>query len=71
MIGGYNGGSAADVGTTVDATVRGDTAYSRSLGLPLLLIALGLPFLALPVAAFRHRRRAPAAAGVALTGDGV
>jgi hypothetical protein len=71
VIGGYNGGSAADVGTTVDATVRGDTAYSRSLGLPLLLIALGLPFLALPVAAFRHRRRAPAAAGVALTGDGV
>jgi hypothetical protein len=57
VIGGYNGGSSSDVGKTVTATVRGDTAYSRSLTLPLLLVALGLPFLALPVASFRHRRR--------------
>jgi hypothetical protein len=57
VIGGYNGGSPSDVGKTVPATVRGNTAYSRSLALPLLLVALGLPFLALPVASFRHRRR--------------
>jgi hypothetical protein len=57
VVGGYNGGSPSDVGTTVAATVRGHTAYSRSLALPLLLVALGLPFLALPVASFRWRRR--------------
>jgi hypothetical protein len=36
-------------GDTIDATVRGDTAYSQSLSLPLLLIGLGLPFVALGV----------------------
>lgn len=35
----------ADAGKTLDATVRGATVYSRSFGLPLLLIALGSPFL--------------------------
>ena len=53
---GGNGGS--DVGKTVDATVRGDTAYSRSLVLPTILIALGLPFLALPVLSVRSRLKA-------------
>lgn len=49
------GGGEADVGKTVDATVRGDTAYSRSLALPLLLIGLGVPFLLVPGLAIRHR----------------
>jgi hypothetical protein len=58
VVGGFTGGNGvSDVGRTVDATVRGDTAYSRSLGLPVLLVALGLPFLLLPIAAIRGRRR--------------
>ena len=58
VIGGFAGGDGFDdVGRTFDATVRGDTAYSRSLGLPVLLILLGLPFLLLPVVAIRGRRR--------------
>ncbi|MGB5136346.1 MAG: hypothetical protein WBN89_14360 [Prochlorococcaceae cyanobacterium] len=52
VIGGFTGGNGeSDVGSTVDATVRGHTAYSRSFILPVVLIALGLPFLALPVLA--------------------
>lgn len=51
VVGGYNGGSGSDVGKTVDVTVRGETAYSRSLALPLLLIALGLPLPALVLVA--------------------
>ncbi len=58
VIGGFTGGNGeSDVGSTVDATVRGDIAYSRSLGLPVMLIAMGLPFLALPVLAIRRRVR--------------
>ena len=58
VVGGLSGGSGGwDPGETVDATVRGDTAYSRSLELPILLIALGLPFLAIPVFAARAKRR--------------
>jgi hypothetical protein len=58
VVGGLSGGSGGwEPGETVDATVRGDTAYSRSLGLPILLIALGLPFLAIPVLAARAKRR--------------
>ena len=57
VVGVFVGGNGeSDVGKTVSATVRGDTAYSRSLGLPVLLIVLGLPFLALPVLAIRGRR---------------
>lgn len=56
------GNGERDVGDTVPATVRDGTAYSRSLGLPILLIALGLPFLALPALAGRARRRARGAA---------
>ena len=56
VVGGFNGGNGeSDVGKTVDATVRGDVAYSRSLILPILLLALGLPFLALPVLALTRR----------------
>ncbi|MBA2282292.1 MAG: hypothetical protein H0W25_13840 [Acidimicrobiia bacterium] len=56
VVGDFVGGNGeSDAGRTVTATVRGDTAYSRSLGLPILLLALGLPFLAFPVLALRHR----------------
>ncbi len=55
VVGNFQGGNGqSDVGKTVDATVRGDTAYSRSIGLPLLLIGLGLPFLLLPGLAIRR-----------------
>ena len=48
VIGPFTGGNGeSDVGKTVDATVRDGTAYSRSLVLPILLLALGLPFLGL------------------------
>lgn len=58
VVGGLSGGSGGwEPGETVDAAVRGDTAYSRSLGLPILLIALGLPFLAILVLAGRAKRR--------------
>ena len=49
------GNGDSDVGKTVDATVRGDSAYSRSLVLPLVLIGLGLPFLVLLVTSVRRR----------------
>lgn len=56
VIGNFQGGNGeSDVGKTVSATVRGDTAYSRSLVLPLLLIGLGLPFLLIPAFAIKHR----------------
>jgi hypothetical protein len=55
VVGNFDGGDGAfDVGRTVDATVRGDTAYSRSLGLPIVLIALGLP---IPIVLLLARRR--------------
>ena len=56
------GNGASDVGKTVGATVRDGTTYSRSLVLPLLLIALGTPFLIPVAAAVRrkfHGRRTP------------
>ncbi len=59
VVGVFSGGNGdSDVGKTVEATVRGDTAYSRSLRLPIVLIALGLPFLVLPVVAIRSRLKA-------------
>lgn len=58
VVGGYTGGGGeGDVGKTVDVTVRGDTAYSRSIGLPILLIVLGLPFLALLIVTIRGALR--------------
>jgi hypothetical protein len=57
VIGAFTGGNGeSDIGKTVDATVRGDTAYSRSLALPIILLALGLPFLAIPFLAIRSKR---------------
>jgi hypothetical protein len=49
------GNGASDVGKTVGATVRNGTAYSRSLVLPLILLALGIPFLVPVVIAVRSK----------------
>lgn len=58
VVGNYEvGDGEGEVGETVDVTVRGDTAYSRSLGLPILLLALGLPFLVLVAFAVRNAIR--------------
>ena len=61
VTGPFSGGNGnSDVGKTVDATVRGGTAYSRSLVLPVVLLVLGLPLLvlvlALPVLGRRSQR---------------
>jgi len=42
IVGTIDGVDQDSVGKTVDVTLRGDTAYSRGLALPLLLIGLGL-----------------------------
>jgi hypothetical protein len=42
VVGTISGVDQRDVGKVVDVTLRGDTAYSRSLTGPLLLIGLGL-----------------------------
>ena len=44
-----------EVGRTITATVRGDELYSRSLGLPLILLGLGLPLMFFPFAWLRGR----------------
>ncbi|MFC7503880.1 hypothetical protein [Nocardioides sp. GCM10030258] len=46
-----------EVGDTITATVRGDELYSRSLGLPLILLGLGLPFSLLPISWVRRKLR--------------
>ncbi|WP_182376785.1 hypothetical protein [Nocardioides sp. WS12] len=46
-----------EVGDTVTATIRGDELYSRSLGLPLILLGLGLPFCVLPYSFVRRKLR--------------
>lgn len=62
VVGGFNAGNGSpDVGKTVGATVRGDTAYSRSLVLPVILIGLGLPFLVPVVLGLRRRPAARSA----------
>jgi len=42
VVGTIDGAETGDVGKTLDVTLRGDTAYTRGLALPLLLIGLGL-----------------------------
>ena len=63
VVGTVDGVDTGDIGKTVDVTVRGDTAYSRSLILPIVLTVLGLLPLAGLVAVirglFRSRRPAP------------
>ena len=53
-----------EVGRTITATERDGVLYSRSLGLPLILIVLGLPFSYLTFRWLRARlrRKPPAAA---------
>jgi hypothetical protein len=43
------------VGKTIEVTVRGGTAYSRGLGLPLILIAVGVMWSALAIPVSRSR----------------
>jgi hypothetical protein len=47
VAGPVDGAVSGDLGKTIDVTVSGDHAYTRSLGLPILLICLGLPLVAL------------------------
>ena len=42
VVGTIDGADAGNVGKTIDVTLRGDTAYTRGLTLPLMLIGLGL-----------------------------
>jgi hypothetical protein len=42
VVGTIDGADTGDVGKTLDVTLRGDTAYTRGLTLPLLLIGIGL-----------------------------
>lgn len=55
VYGTIDGADTSDVGKTIDVTLRGDTAYSRSLTLPLLLIGLGLMPALLLLRPFRPR----------------
>ena len=60
VVGTVDGADKGDVGRTIDVTVRGDTAYSRSLLLPIVLVALGLLPLAGLVLVTRGLFRRPA-----------
>jgi hypothetical protein len=42
VIGDVQGAERRDIGKTLDVTVRGDTAYTRGLGLPIVLTTGGL-----------------------------
>lgn len=53
--GSIQGSGDDEVGKTITATVRGDELYSRSLGLPLILLGLGLPLCFFPFAWLRSR----------------
>ena len=61
VVGTVQGAAQGDVGKTVDVTVSGDTAYVRSITLPLALIGLGLALPALvafvALGTRRQRRR--------------
>lgn len=56
VVGDFVGGEP-DAGTTLTATVRGDTAYHRSIVLPIVLLVLGLPFVVLIGHSLASRRR--------------
>jgi hypothetical protein len=42
VVGTIQGAEQSDEGKSLDVTLRGDTAYSRGLALPLVLTGLGL-----------------------------
>jgi hypothetical protein len=55
IFGTIDGVDKSDVGKTIEVTLRGDTAYSRGLALPILLIGLGLVPAILLLGRFRRR----------------
>ena len=57
VFGTIDGVDTDSVGKTIDVTLRGDTAYSRGLALPLTLVGVGLLIAA--VAALRRRPPLP------------
>jgi hypothetical protein len=58
VVGTIDGSEASDVGKTIDVTVSGDHARSRSPVLPIVLLGLGLVVLAGGVVLVRTARRA-------------
>jgi hypothetical protein len=42
VVGAIQGAETTDIGKNLDVTVRGDTAYTRDVKLPLLLIGFGI-----------------------------
>jgi hypothetical protein len=64
VVGPVDGATSDQEGETIDATVRGGTAYSRSPTVAFILIGLSLPFFVVPVrwgvTFVRRRRAAPA-----------
>lgn len=59
------GATSDQVGKAIDVTVKGDTAYSRNIGLPLMLVGLGLLPLALGLALLRGMLKTPPVASTA------
>jgi hypothetical protein len=49
VVGPVDGATSSQEGVTIDATVRGGTAYSRSPAVAYILIGLSLPFFVVPV----------------------
>ena len=49
VVGPVDGATSSQEGETIDATVRGGTAYSRSPTVAFILIGLSLPFFVVPV----------------------
>ena len=68
VTGPIDGASSDDVGKTLDVTIRGDHAYTRSLRLPIILLVLGVLIavvgILVPASYARQRRRTAAAAPV-------
>jgi hypothetical protein len=61
VVGPVDGATSSQEGETIDATVRGGTAYTRSPTVAFILIGLSLPFFVVPVRwliTFVRRRRA-------------
>lgn len=54
------GATSDQVGKKISVTLKGDSAYSRGIGLPLMLIGLGLLPLALGLALLRGMLKTPA-----------
>ncbi len=59
VVGKIDGVDDDAVGKTIDVTVRGDTAYSRDLILPSILIGAGVGWTLLLIPLWRTRTRSP------------